>query len=137
MNNISLIGRLTANPELKNTQNGNSVTSFTLAVERAFSSKDQERQTDFINCVAWRQTAEFVAKYFSKGIRIALTGSLQSRQFTDKEGNKRTAFEVVADHVFFADGKSAATSNQQPAQPTFAAQNNDFEEIVGDEDLPF
>lgn len=155
MNTICLMGRLTAEPELKTTQNGVSVTSFTLAVDRAYTPKDQERQADFIPCVAWRQTAEFVTRYFRKGQRMALEGSLQSRKYTDKEGNNRTAFEVVADHVFFAESKQDSGTGNTSAQPPSYAPSNvtpiapaqtggfstaaaqDFEEITMDEELPF
>lgn len=151
MNTISLLGRLTDTPELKTTQNGVSVTSFTLAVDRAYTPKGQEKQTDFINCKAWRNTADFVCNYFHKGQRMALTGSLQSRAYTDKSGNNRVAFEVVADNVFFADSKKEggeqAPSNVTPIAPAqtpldsftqnAVAQGVDFEEIVGSDDLPF
>ncbi len=151
MNMVCLLGRLTADPELRHTQNQVAVTSFTLAVDRTYQPKGQERQADFINIVAWRQTAEFVTRYFHKGQRLALTGSLQSRRYTDKEGNNRTAYEVVADNVFFAESKSQSTGYQAPA-PAFDSQipqyteaptafstatNGDFEEIVGDDELPF
>ena len=93
MNVICLLGRLTTDPELRRTQTDTAVTSFSVAVDRAFQPKDSEqRQADFINCVAWRQTAEFICRHFHKGQRIALQGSLQSRNYTDKDGNKRTAF---------------------------------------------
>lgn len=105
MNSICLLGRLTADPELKTTPNGVEVTSFCVAVDRAYQPKGQERQTDFINVVAWSGTAVFITTYFHKGQRIALNGSLQSRQYTDKEGNKRTAYEVNAEHAFFAESK--------------------------------
>ena len=95
MNIVSLLGRLTAEVELKHTENQVPVCSFTLAVDRAYTPKGQEKQTDFINIVAWRQTAELVSRYFRKGQRMALTGTLQSRRYTDKEGNNRTAYEVV------------------------------------------
>ena len=148
MNTICLLGRLTADPELKHTQNQVPVCSFTLAVDRAYQPKGQERQADFINIVAWRHTAEVVAKHFGKGHRIALTGSLQSRRYTDKDGNNRTAFEVVADTVFFAESKkgdslpsaaAGAPQNQSSANYSGFAPYNpnaDFEEIVGDDDLP-
>ena len=90
MNVVCLLGRLTATPELKTTQSGVSVTSFSVAVDRTYQPKGAERQTDFINCVAWRNTAEFLCRYFQKGQRIALQGSLQSRSYTDKNGNNRT-----------------------------------------------
>ena len=146
MNSICLMGRLTGDPELKTTQNGVSVTSFSVAVDRAYRSKDQERQTDFINCVAWRNTAEFICRYFQNGQRIALQGSLQSRSYTDKNGNNRTVFEVVVDNAFFAESKSGATAPRTDSQvPTYneaapafsTAANGDFEEIVTDDDLPF
>ncbi len=148
MNVVCLLGRLTATPELKTTQSGVSVTSFSVAVDRTYQPKGAEqRQADFINCVAWRNTAEFVCRYFQKGQRIALQGSLQSRQYTDKNGNSRTAFEVVVDNAFFAESKSGAAAprmgdSQIPAftepAPAFTnAAAGDFEEIVGDDDLPF
>ncbi len=148
MNSICLMGRLTGDPELKTTQSGVSVTSFSVAVDRAFRSKDQERQTDFINCVAWRGTAEFITRYFRKGQRIALHGSLQSRSYTANDGSKRTVFEVVVDNAFFCEskgGQSAGAPNydsQIPqvseAKPAFSTANTgDFEEILTDEELPF
>lgn len=151
MNVVCLLGRLTGDPELRRTQTDVAVTSFCVAVDRAYQPKGQERQTDFINVVAWRGTAEFICRYFHKGQRIALNGSLQSRQYTDKEGNKRTAYEVVVDNAFFAESKregSAAPASSPfgspiPAygndmQPAFStASEGDFEEIVGDDELPF
>ena len=148
MNSICLMGRLTADPELYNTQSGVAVTSFKLAVDRDYTPKGQEKQADFIPVVAWRQTAEFVCRYFRKGQRIALQGSLQSRSYTDKDGNKRTAYEVVADNVFFAESKNGGAApashydNQVPQysepQPAFStASSGDFEEIVSDDELPF
>lgn len=150
MNVICLMGRLVADPELKSTQNGVAVTSFCIAVDRAYQPKGQERQTDFINCVAWRSTAEFITRFFHKGQRIALQGSLQSRNYNDREGNKRTAYEVVIDNAFFVEPKNGgpgaapapAGDSQLPqyseAQPAFSnTAGGDFEEILGDEDLPF
>ena len=139
MNIISLMGRLTENPELKTTQNGVSVTSFTLAVERGYTPKGQERQTDFINCVAWRQTAEFVTKYFCKGQRVALNGSLQSRKYTDKDGNNRVAFEVVADQVYFADGKKDNGNAGQTSSTNYdtSSYTGEFANVDDDDDLPF
>lgn len=147
MNSICLMGRLTADPELKTTQSGISVTSFSVAVDRAYRSKDQERQTDFINCVAWRQTAEFITRYFHKGNRIALQGSLQSRSYTANDGSKRTVFEVVVDNAFFCESKGGqydgapSYDSQIPtpaAKPAFSTANaGDFEEILTDEELPF
>ena len=129
MNNISLVGRLTADPELKQTQSGISVTSFSIAVDRS-GSKDT---TDFLPCVAWRQTAEFVCKYFRKGQRIGLIGKLTSRKYEDKNGNPRTAYEVVADHVEFVESKKASEGN---TTNNTAAAFDEYEEIA-DDDLPF
>lgn len=134
MNVVCLLGRLTADPQLRRTASDIPMASFTVAVDRAYQPKGAERQADFIPVVAWRQTAEFIARYFHKGQRIALQGELQSRPFTDKDGHKRTAYEVVASDVFFAEAKeSGRQSTKAPPQP--AAQ--DFEEIVTDGDLPF
>ncbi len=148
MNNICLLGRLTADPELRHTPSQVAVTSFTVAVDRSYTPKGQERQTDFIPVVAWEQTAEFVCRYFRKGQRIALQGSLRTRSYTDKDGNKRKAYEVVADNVFFAESKNGGAApashydNQVPQysepQPAFStASSGDFEEIVSDDELPF
>ena len=145
MNVICLLGRLTADPELRHTASQVPVTSFTVAVDRAFQPKGSDkREADFIPVVAWRNTAEFICRYFHKGQRIALQGSLQSRQYTDKEGNKRTAYEVVADNVFFAESKQAKPSADVSAAhgydgpPDFSSAGaGDFEEIVGDDELPF
>lgn len=148
MNNICLLGRMTADPELRHTPSQVAVTSFTVAVDRSYTPKGQERQTDFIPVVAWEQTAEFVCRYFRKGQRIALQGSLRTRSYTDKDGNKRKAYEVVADNVFFAESKNGGAApashydNQVPQysepQPAFStASSGDFEEIVSDDELPF
>ena len=147
MNVICLMGRLTSDPELKSTQTGVNVTSFCVAVDRAYQPKGQERQSDFINCVAWRGTAEFITRFFRKGQRIALQGSLQSRNYTDRDGNKRTAYEVVVDNAFFAESKSSDSAaprydSQVPQysepQPAFSNdKGGDFEELLGEEDLPF
>ena len=150
LNNVSLIGRMAADPELRNTQSGIPVTSFRIAVDRTFVPKGQEKQTDWIDIVVWRNTAEFVEKYFRKGSMIAVQGSIQTRSYTDKDGNKRTAFEVVADNVFFGESKrdsgGAPAGNRYDSQvpqfsesaPAFStASSGDFEEIVGDDELPF
>ena len=148
MNTICLMGRLTGDPELKTTQSGFSVTSFTVAVDRAYRSKDQERQTDFIPCTAWRQTAEFISRYFRKGQRIALQGSLQTRRYTAQDGSQRNAFDVVVDNAFFCESKGSnaggapSYDSQIPAvsepKPAFSTANSgDFETILTDEDLPF
>lgn len=120
MLNVAIImGRLTATPELRTTGTGLSVTSFTVAVDRAYKSGD-ERQTDFINVVAWRSTADFVTRFFTKGQMIAVQGSIQTRNYEDKNGNKRTAVEIVADSVSFCGNKSESGGNTY-AQPTAAA----------------
>lgn len=165
LNRVILMGRLTADPELRKTASDLSVTSFTLAVDRNYG-KGADRQTDFINCVAWRQTAEFISRYFSKGRLMAVEGSLQVRNYVDKNENKRQAVEVLIDQAFFADSKnsapassindfgppppsnsygapaaSAATSFQSVPTTGFGYSSGaaeDFEEINEDEeDLPF
>ena len=108
MNQVVLMGRLTRDPELRHTGTGTAVASFTLAVDRGYASRDSgERQTDFIDIVAWRNTAEFVSKYFVKGQMAAVTGRLQIRDWTDKDGNKRRSAEVVADNIYFTESKKS------------------------------
>ena len=144
MNKVILMGRLTADPELKTTPSGVSVASFGIAVDRKYAKQGEERQTDFINIVCWRQKAEFVCKYFVKGQLIALEGSIQTRQYQDKNGNKRTAFEVVADNVYFTGDKRGAGAqtvdkpNDTALPPTQGYPvNSGFEDISCDDDLPF
>ena len=148
LNVAVLMGRLVHDPELKHTPNGASVTSFTLAVDRSYCKQGEERQCDFIDCVAWRNNAEFVCKYFRKGQLAAVQGSIQTRTYTDKDGNKRKAVEIVADNVHFAEPKregNAAPQNspkaesrqEQPQQNYSEAGGGDFEEIPSDDDLPF
>lgn len=147
INNVVLMGRLVASPELRSTGTGVSVVSFTLAVERAFAKAGEQRQADFIDCVAWRQTAEFISKYFPKGSMIAVTGNIQTRNYEDKNGNKRKAVEVVVDNASFCGSKAeSGTSNggySTPAAPVAPAPSftsgseSDFEEISEDDDLPF
>lgn len=130
LNKIFIMGRLTRDPELRRTQGGNAVTSFVLAVDRDFKSADGTKETDFIDVVAWRNTAEFAAKYFTKGRMAVVEGRLQMRDWTDKEGNKRRIAEVVADNIYFGDSKreDAPAGNSAPT----------FEEIEDDGgDLPF
>jgi single-strand DNA-binding protein len=144
LNVVVLTGRMVADPELKSTNNGTSVCSFKIAVDRRYKAGD-EKQADFINIVAWRSSAEFVSKYFKKGQAIAVEGSIQTRNYQDKDGNNRTAFEVVASNVQFADfGKkdnsptpSVDTAND-PLTGFNNSLNNNFETMSGpDEDLPF
>ncbi len=140
INVVVLMGRLTADPELRTTPNGISVTSFSIAVDRTYQKAGAEKQTDFINIVAWRGTAEFITRYFRKGSMIAITGSLQMRSYTDKDGNKRTVYDVVCDNASFCGSKAESGTASRPDTPV--AFNNtdasDFEEIsMNDEDLPF
>ena len=112
LNHITIMGRMTRDPELRRTGSGVAVTSFTLAVDRDFTPKDGgERETDFIDCNAWRSTGEFVSKYFQKGSMAIVSGRLQIRNYTDKDGNKRRAAEVVADSVYFGDSKKSSEGN--------------------------
>ena len=127
-NLVVLTGRLTADPELKYTQNNTPVTSFSIAVSRRYK-QGEEQQADFINIVAWRQTAEFVAKYFQKGSMIGIEGSIQTRRYTDNEGKNRTAFEVIANNVQFVESKKN--------NDTDGANGEEFSTISGDDDLPF
>ena len=135
-NKVILGGRLTADPELKQTPQGVSVTTFSIAVNR----RGKEAQTDFINCQAWRQTAEFICKFFKKGSSICVIGSIQTRSWTDQQNNKRIATEVIVDEANFVDSKADAPSgsgsyNDAPAFQTQQAPK--FEEIASDDDLPF
>ena len=132
LNHAVLMGRLVADPELRHTPNSIPVTRFTLAVDRNFSSQNGERQTDFIDITAWRKTAEFVSRYFHKGMLVAVQGSIQTRSYTDNQGIKRKAFEIVADHVYFAEPKR---DNAQAAAPS-SLEPDDFQEMP-DDDLPF
>ena len=141
LNCAVIMGRLVADPELRTTPNGISVTSFCVAVDRSFVKAGEERKADFINVVAWRQTADFVTRYFHKGSMIAVQGSIQTRKYTDKNGNNRTAFEVVADNIQFVESKrdSAPAGNSEPAQSYSNAGSNDFADLgdMSDDDLPF
>ncbi len=131
LNCAIIMGRLTADPELRTTQSGLSVTSFTVAVDRAYKSGD-ERQTDFINVVAWRGTADFVTKHFTKGQMIAVQGSIQTRNYEDKNGNKRIAVEIVADSVSFCGGKSES----KPAENgSFTVLPDEAEPFTAEDDL--
>ena len=115
MNNVQLIGRLTITPELKTTQTGTSLTRFTVAVDRPVK-QGEEKQADFINIVAWNKTAEFVCRYFNKGQKIALTGSIRTGSYTDRDGNKRNTFEVWAENVEFCESKAEKAQNQSQNQ---------------------
>ena len=158
LNHIVLMGRLTRDPELRRTGSGVAVASFTLAVDRDYAAQGAEKETDFVDIVAWRNTAEFVSKYFTKGRMAVVTGRLQIRNWQDKEGNKRRSAEVVADNVYFGDSKRdnadggafnqsqgyAQSFNQVPQQPAYQAPQNvsaapsDFSMLSDDDpDLPF
>lgn len=131
MNNVVLLGRLTRDPELKNTSNGNAVVSFSLAVNRNFKNADGNYEADFISCVAWRHTAEYISKCFKKGDSISLRGRLQVRSFDDSEGKKRYITEVIVEEAGFGGGKKA----EQPAAES--RTQDEFELLPEDEDLPF
>lgn len=139
-NKAILIGRIVADPEMRTTPNGINVATFRIAVDRF--TKGAEKKADFINIVCWRQQAEFVCRYFSKGKAIGIDGSIQTRDYTDKEGNKRYAFEVIADRVFFVESKNA--SGGAPAAPSAnegvsysSGSTGDFQVVDNDDDLPF
>ena len=147
LNKIVVMGRLTRDPELRRTQNGTAVTSFSVACDRDFKSQSGEKETDFIDVVAWRTTAEFVSKYFAKGRMAVVFGRLQLRDWTDRDGNKRRAAEIVADSVYFGDSKPAGDQTRETQN--FAAAHNDstkelpenfdpFSEVdASDGELPF
>lgn len=148
LNVVALLGRLTADPELRQTPQGISVTTFTLAVNRSYVKQGEQRQADFIDIVAWRGTAEFICKYFKKGQMMAVNGSIQTRTYQDKNGNNRKAFEILADNVYFADSKGSQSNSggdystrdtfSQPEPVAYSAgDENDFAVIDDDEDLPF
>lgn len=124
MNNVSIVGRLTADPELKTTQSGISYTRFTVAVDRQYS---KDKETDFLDCTAWRGTAEFISKYFFKGQRIGLTGRIQTGSYTDKDGNKRKTWEIVVDNCEFVERK----------QESYSGSNTNIIDVASDDDLPF
>ena len=151
LNVVALLGRLTADPELRHTPQGVAVTTFTIAVNRSYVKQGQERQADFIDIVAWRNTAEFICKYFKKGQLMAVNGSIQTRTYQDKEGKNRKAFEILADNVYFADSKQGGSSGSdsgyyaggregyaQPDPVSYSSGDvNDFAVIDDSEDLPF
>lgn len=143
INMVALMGRLTYEPELKSTPNGICVIRFQIACDRNYQKQGEERQADFIDCVAWRQTAEFISRYFHKGSMIAIEGTIQTSNYTDKNGNQRKQVEVLANNVSFCGSKSEAgtVSNggyNQPSPSYASVDNSDFEEIIDDDDdLPF
>lgn len=154
LNKAILIGHMVRDPELKTTPSGVSVCSFSIGITRRFKDASGQYPSDFINIVAWRQQAEFISKYFKKGNAICIVGSIQTRNYTDQQGNKRYVTEVVADEASFVDKKSENSGNQSyqytppaedgaenapkaPAYSTDAEKAPKFEEVSGDEDLPF
>ena len=146
LNHITIMGRLVKDPELRRTQSGVAVCSFTVAVDRDFQSRDGgDKQADFIDVVAWRQTAEFVSKYFTKGRMIVVDGSLQSRKWQDKNGQNRVSWEVLADNIYFGDSKRDGMSGGDYSAPAYGGADNysapaaggGFAEIEEDGELPF
>ena len=148
LNKVILGGRMTADPELKQTPSGVSVSTFSIAVNRRFGSRDssQQPQADFFNVTAWRATAEFVSKYFRKGSSICVIGTLQNRSWTDQQGVKHYATDVVADEITFVDSRSDSSASSQPftadafSAPSFSSDADvapKFEELKTDDDLPF
>lgn len=139
LNHITIMGRLTRDPELRRTGSGVAVANFTVAVDRDFADKQSgEKETDFIDCVAWRNTAEFVEKYFGKGRMAVVSGRLQIRSYTDKDGNNRRAAEIVADSVYFGDSKNSNTGSNLDNTGNYTAPASDFAMLDGDDgQLPF
>lgn len=138
LNHITIMGRFTRDPELRHTQSGTAVTSFTLAVDRDFKDKNSgEAVTDWISCTAWKGTAEFVSRYFQKGRMAVVDGRLQTRSYQDRDGNKRTAVEVVSDHVYFGDSKKKESEGNAPEDELPENEPQDFSEAEDDGELPF
>lgn len=142
LNKVILAGRLTAAPELKQTPNGVSVLPFSLAVDRSYAKQGEEKQTDFIDCVAWRQTAEFVAKYFNKGDPLCIAGTLRKRSYDAKDGTKRYVTEVIVDEAHYVESKSSKNSTpsnnygSDPGAPATTVLNDD-PEVLSDDGVPF
>ena len=144
LNHIIIMGRMTRDPEIKYTQSNTPVASFSLAVERDFGGRDGgAKQTDFIDCTAWRQTAEFVSKYFVKGSMAVVSGRLQIREWNDREGNKRRSAEVVADNIYFGEpkrrdgGDNRGASNSAPKYEPPSTSGPAFTELADESELPF
>ena len=136
LNKIILMGRLTRDPDLRRTNSGTPVASFTIAVDRDFKSQDGEKETDFIDVVVWRNTAEFVSKYFTKGRMAVVEGRLQIRDWTDKDGGKRRTAEVIADNVYFGDSKNNGAAQKDTVESLANRINHAFAD-ADDGDLPF
>ena len=142
LNKVFVQGRMTADPELRHTQNGVAVATFRLAVTRDFKEKDGERKADFISVVCWRGTAEFVSRFFQKGSLAVVEGRLQVRDYTDRDGNKRFATEVIADNVYFSESRKRDDTEQTyqaggDTEQTYPASGEQFADISDNEDLPF
>ena len=142
LNKVFVQGRMTADPELRHTQNGVAVATFRLAVTRDFKEKDGERKADFISVVCWRGTAEFVSRFFQKGSLAIVEGRLQVRDYTDRDGNKRFATEVIADNVYFSESRKRDDTEQTyqaggDTEQTYPASGEQFADISDNEDLPF
>ena len=136
LNNVVLMGRLTKTPEIRQTNSGTEVTSFTLAIDRGYAKPGEEKQTDFIDCTAWRGTAKFITSYFTKGQMIAVTGEIQTRNYEDKDGNKRKSTEVLVSNATFCGSKNENSNNNVSNSPAVPDINADFEPLP-DDDLPF
>ena len=135
LNKVILMGRLTADPELRSTTGGVDVANFTLAVDRSYAKAGTERETDFLDCVAWRGTAEFISRYFKKGMQVAVSGRIQTRKWKDQNDQKRVSVEIVVDEAFFADSKrDTAVDRTEPRG--WQSQDVSFADL-GDEDVPF
>ena len=135
LNNINIMGRLTADPELRTTQSGLSVCSFNIACDRDFAAADGKKETDFIPVVAWRNTANFVSRYFSKGSMIVVSGRVQVRDYTDRDGNNRRATEIVADEVYFGESKRGAPATYEEYTDATASKFKEY--VEPEDDLPF
>lgn len=137
INQVALMGRLTKDPELKHTPSGVAVTTFSLAVSRSYCKQGEERQTDFIDITAWRNTAEFICRFFGKGQMMAVEGMIQTRTYTDKDGKNRKAFEIVARDASFCGDRREQTGAPPPTQAAASEANEDFSVIDDDDDIPF
>ena len=136
LNKVILMGRLTRDPELKSTQSGVNVATFTLAVDRSYTKAGAEKETDFLDCVAWRGTAEFISRYFKKGMQVAVTGRVQTRKWKDQQEQNRVAVEIVVDEAFFADSKRETSAVDKAEPRGWQSQDVSFADLE-DENLPF
>lgn len=138
LNSVTIMGRLTTAPEIKTTQSGVSVTSFCVAVDRRYQPQGQEKKTDFIDVVAWRNTADFICKYFQKGSMIGIEGEIQTRTYTDQDGKNRKVTEIMANNVSFCESKASTTNHNNYVPDAYTApKTGTFEEVPQDDTLPF